>query len=238
VLPDESLPGQGPGRAVNGNFMLTGLRLWAGAGRTPVAFSKAAADFEQTRYGNWPAAAALDADPLTGWSIDPGEGLPHAAVFETVEPFGEPGGGTLTLELDQGERAHALGRFRLWATSVPGPQLPAGYADQPWRMTGQVPQTRDGGLLVVSMDLRRDGKSLEVPNLGSKLSVAGTMNGRPASFEPALGQQTYPAAWQSWRLACGPESAGKPFELIVRAHGLKPEELRWSAHFIPQGRRP
>jgi len=81
-----------------------------------VAFSKATADFEQTTYGGWPAAAAIDGDARSGWSIDPWESSPHVALFQVAKPFGEPGGTALNITMDQGERGHELGRFRLWVT--------------------------------------------------------------------------------------------------------------------------
>ena len=90
ALPDDTLPGHGPGRAVNGNFSLTGIRVKAAPRGKPdqviaVALRNPQADFAQESYGGWPVAAALDGDPKTGWSIDPEEGQPHEAVFE-MEP--------------------------------------------------------------------------------------------------------------------------------------------------------
>ncbi len=104
------------------------------------------------------------------------------------------------------------------------------------QVTGQVPQTRRGGLLVVSVELETDGKPREVQNLGSHLSCAATMADEPAAFRPALGEHTYPASWQSWRLAIEPEHSGQPFSLAVETRDLPQCELRWSAHFIPRGR--
>jgi hypothetical protein len=238
VLPDDSLPGRGPGRAVNGNFMVNGLRLSAGPDgqATPVTFARASADYEQASYGGWPASAALDADGKTGWSIDPCEGAPHVALFRAAQPFGGPEGTVLALELDQGERQHSLGRFRLWVTSAPEPQLPVGYGRRSWQVKGQVPRTRRRGLLVVSVELLKDGKPQEVPNLGSHLSIEGTPAGAATDFRPALGQQTYPSPWQSWRLDIEPRRAGQSFKLTVQTGGLPDCELRWTAHFIPRYR--
>jgi hypothetical protein len=201
----------------------------------PVAFARASADHEQHSYGVWPAAAALDQDAKTGWSIDPEEGLPHVALFEAAKPFGHAGGTTLKLELDQGDRGHALGRFRVWVTSVPQPQLPSGHRPSPWQISGRTPQTRQGGLLVISVELRQAARPVEVPNLGSHLSLQGKLAGEAADFTPALGQKTYPASWQSWRLDITPERANQPFELAVQASALPACDLHWTAHFIPRG---
>jgi mono/diheme cytochrome c family protein len=55
-LPHPSLPAQGPGRAHNGNFVLTGVRLQVGG--KPVAFRDAAADFVQGGFNASRRAAA------------------------------------------------------------------------------------------------------------------------------------------------------------------------------------
>jgi len=60
------------------------------------------------------------------------------------------------------------------------------------------------------------------------------MAGEAADFRPALGQQTYPSGWQSWRLHLQPDRSGQLFELIVQTGGLPSCELSWMAHFIPQ----
>jgi mono/diheme cytochrome c family protein len=55
-LPHPSLPAQGPGRAHNGNFVLTGVRMHIGG--KPVAFRDAAADFVQGGFNASRRAAA------------------------------------------------------------------------------------------------------------------------------------------------------------------------------------
>jgi len=214
----------------------TGIQMEAaspGEQAAPVAFTKASADYEQATYGGWPVSAVIDDDAKTGWSIDACAGVPHVALFRIGQPVGGPEGTVLTFELDQGERGHALGRFRLWVTSAPEPQLPAGYDQRPWHVTGKLPRTRQGGLMVIRVELAKAGKPLEIPGLGSHLSLEGTLAGAAAEFTPALGQRTYPSAWQSWRFDTKPERAGEPFELTVQVGGLPHCELRWAAHFIP-----
>ncbi|MBI1345619.1 DUF1553 domain-containing protein [bacterium] len=82
VLPDPSLPKTGPGRAGNGNFVLTGVELKIDT--DPAPLSKAVTDHEQPGY---PVTAAIDDDPKTGWAINVAPGssaqmnAPHEAVF-------------------------------------------------------------------------------------------------------------------------------------------------------------
>src|SRR5262245_22921673 len=111
VLVDDALPRRGPGRAENGNFVLSEISVTrAGA---PLPISGATADHEQD---GWPVAAAFDGKKETGWAI--AGATPEAtnvnrnAVFH-VEP--QPAGkATWTVRMDQqfGQK-HTLGRFRL-----------------------------------------------------------------------------------------------------------------------------
>src|SRR3989304_5024033 len=115
ALPDSSLPSNGPGRVFNGNFALNEFRVTAApkdhpTNAAPVALKNPVADFSQESHGGWPIDAALDGDPETGGSVEPQEGCPHVAMFETKEPLGLPGGTVLTFTLDQGTPAeHNLG---------------------------------------------------------------------------------------------------------------------------------
>ncbi|MBM3289882.1 MAG: DUF1549 domain-containing protein, partial [Candidatus Hydrogenedentes bacterium] len=72
VYTDASLPETGPGRANNGNIVLTGFEVERARAATPdqaepVAVSDAFADYAQTG-GNYSVRNAIDADPATGWA--------------------------------------------------------------------------------------------------------------------------------------------------------------------------
>jgi hypothetical protein len=125
VLPDDTLPQHGPGRADNGNFHLCELKLTAaprtpGATLRPVPLHNPTADFNQD---GWTIAMALDGDPKSAWGIHPAEGKRHVAVFELKQPLNSGDGETtLTFTLDQSHgRGHLIGRLRLSATSAPPP---------------------------------------------------------------------------------------------------------------------
>jgi hypothetical protein len=133
VLPDDSLPGHGPGRAENGNFHLSEFKLIAGPrakGGTVggVTLQNPSADFDQD---GWTIAMAVDGKPETAWGIHPAEGKRHIAVFELKEPvgFGDDGT-TLTFTLEQSHgRGHVIGRLRLSATSSPLPVRASMFPD-------------------------------------------------------------------------------------------------------------
>jgi len=121
VLTHKDLTFSGPGRAHNGNFVLSEIAVTAApAGRPhsteaiPIAHGKAT--FEQDGY---PIAGAYDDDPVTGWAILDGRNTNQnrSAEFTFGKPAGFPGGTIYTVTLDQryGEM-YNLGRFRLSLT--------------------------------------------------------------------------------------------------------------------------
>jgi hypothetical protein len=129
VLNDPSLPSQGPGRAINGNFVLNELRVAVqeeGSAGEPaeVALRRAQATFEQEGY---PVAAAVDGDPNTAWGVmrmRDRKGQAAAAVFELQEPVEFARGAVFTVTLHQlyrPEPGHNVGRFRLSATTAKRP---------------------------------------------------------------------------------------------------------------------
>ncbi len=241
VLPDPSLPAQGPGRAPNGNFALDEFRVKAWPRGNPaagvvVALERPLAGFSQESYGGWPVAAALDGNPKTGWSIDPQEGQPQVAIFHTRQGVAFAGGATLEFTLEQGSPPdHNLGRLRLSATtstlplSVPNPVAPRSLV-----IRGQVPPSRGGGLLVVSVEMRQGPEPVRLDGPGKSFSAEGKFAGEPIECQPVMGTATYPSCWQAWRIAVKPAPEPRSFELAVRCRLSPKVQLTWKAHFITQ----
>jgi hypothetical protein len=135
VLPDDSLPRKGPGRAGNGNFVLSEFVVHlrsANGDTTPVALQNPSATYEQSGaaganpYGKWSIAAALDADAKGrnwGWAIMEKVGEPHAAIFETASDLTLKEGDSITIGLWQNldNPQHTIGRFRIAASTSPRP---------------------------------------------------------------------------------------------------------------------
>jgi len=107
VLPDDSLPGKGPGRADNGNFVLTDFKL-AVDGRL-VVLQNPRADYSQS---DLPVAGVLDDKKDTGWGVGGQTGKPHAAVFELAKPFNAVALG-FVLAHESKWPNYNIGRFRL-----------------------------------------------------------------------------------------------------------------------------
>ncbi len=118
VLTDPSLPRTGPGRAPDGNFVLTEFQLSAAPKATPdqakpVPLRGATADFSQ---GDFDVAKAVDGklDDQRGWAVSPRTGVLHWATFQTAAPVGGPGGAVLTFRLlHRFQDPFNLGRFRI-----------------------------------------------------------------------------------------------------------------------------
>jgi len=147
MLADSSLPGRGPGRATNGNFVLNEFTVTAqpvgGRGKAnlavlafaqplmtplvftldtgrPVPLTNARADFSQD---NFAVKNAIDNNPKTGWAVEPQLGRNHVAVFEAKKPVGFPAGTRFTFTLLQQfeGKGHNIGRLRLSVATAKGP---------------------------------------------------------------------------------------------------------------------
>jgi hypothetical protein len=117
VLADDSLPSKGPGRAANGNFVLSEFAV--SVGEKELDWSAATATHSQNDY---PVENAIDDKPGTGWAILPQVGRDNEAIFEIAESSPVVAGAPLAvaLQFNYGG-AHTFGKFRLAATSSPRP---------------------------------------------------------------------------------------------------------------------
>jgi hypothetical protein len=113
-LPHPSLPAQGPGRAHNGNFVLTGVRLQVGG--KPVAFRDAVC---RLRAGRVQPRAVLQPDNTTsGLAVAGHIGKPNTLTLTLQQPLRlkTPADAEITLECRYTtHKQHVLGCFRLKA---------------------------------------------------------------------------------------------------------------------------
>ncbi|MBC7819487.1 MAG: DUF1549 domain-containing protein, partial [Planctomycetaceae bacterium] len=165
VLPDDSLPSKGPGRAGNGNFVLSEFTVKHVVGETideAVEFQNATATYEQTGapgsnpYGKWAVAAAIDGDAkgkTWGWAIMEKVGQPQIAVFETVNDIAGGENSALTISLLQNldNPQHTIGRFRLSVATSPRPVR-----------VDQAPPPNIATLLAIAADRRNDVQKNEL----------------------------------------------------------------------------
>ena len=113
VMPDPSLPKNGPGRVYYegpfGDFFLSEVSLAAQGG--PIKLVHASHSFASGPG----ASACLDGNQQTGWSIDGGQGKSHVAVFRFDKPITQVKQFDLTLLFEK-YYAAGLGRFRVSVT--------------------------------------------------------------------------------------------------------------------------
>jgi hypothetical protein len=115
VLPHESLPATGPGRAANGNLHLNEIvvQYFSPGTKSPttLTIATATADFNQA---GWTIEHAIDANPQTAWAIHPHVGQPHHGVFVLSQPLPVEPLGKILVSLKQTHGgSHVIGRFAL-----------------------------------------------------------------------------------------------------------------------------
>ncbi len=129
VLPDDSLPKKGPGRAAQGNFVLSELIAEGSAIATfaepqRIEFVSAKADFEQADRP-WQANGVFDGDSGTGWAIAPEAGKPHWLILQFKQPLDSQRSQFLRIRLShQYGKKHTLGRFKLTLQTGYQPDVP------------------------------------------------------------------------------------------------------------------
>jgi len=118
AIPDDKFGQGGPGRADNGNFVLSEFEMEvpatnSGGGAQPVKFSSAQADFSQEGFSE---KDAVDGKLSTGWAIQSpgGTAKHHYAIFGLAEPVELKTPATVTIRLVQNHGTHhTLGHFRI-----------------------------------------------------------------------------------------------------------------------------
>jgi hypothetical protein len=120
VLGHASFTNGAPGRAGNGNAVLTGVRFEAVSVRDPQQRAELGIDWIWTDFAqdneDWSLYRSFDERPNTGWAIAGHEdGGERVALFVTAEPFGYEGGTdvVVTLEYESAYAQHAFGHVRL-----------------------------------------------------------------------------------------------------------------------------
>ncbi len=150
AMPHFKLPQRGPGRAGNGNFVITQMIALKGKHRNTDVLKKlikqwpkslkqqtlplanASATFEQKAAAKshpdkkWSARSAIDQDKrgrTFGWAVLPQVGKPNSLVVQVPKGVTFKKGEYLTLVLQQyhGSGNHLLGRFRVSVTSDKNP---------------------------------------------------------------------------------------------------------------------
>jgi len=130
ALPDERLPGYGPGLNANGNFVVSEFDAsfvpTGGDAKKPLVinFTDAKTDFIQQGFDVKKSFDGKVDRAVQGWAAGGNERQPNWARFQLDKPLAiDEKGGTLTLTIhcQYGGGEYPLGKFRLWATNSPTP---------------------------------------------------------------------------------------------------------------------
>jgi hypothetical protein len=121
LMPDDSLPARGPGRADNGNFHLSELeiRFFRPDANEPerISIRNTSANFEQE---GWSIAHSIDGKLDTAWGIHPRVGQFHVASFVFQNPINARPQDRLCVVVKQSHgNSHLMGRWRLSVTDAP-----------------------------------------------------------------------------------------------------------------------
>ncbi|HUG20576.1 MAG TPA: DUF1553 domain-containing protein, partial [Planctomycetaceae bacterium] len=128
ILPHDSLPAKGPGRAGNGNLVVKTIE--ATLNGQPLAWQASAASHSQDQHkGEYVASG----DP-NGWAILPQTGKSNQLVLQSKEAVSRPKDATetilkVTIQQHHGG-AHTLGHFRFYATSSTEQASPTELANE------------------------------------------------------------------------------------------------------------
>ena len=152
TLPDTMLPKGGPGRAANGNFALSDVKVFVsnveGKETKPVEIVSAIADYEQKGL---PASATIDSDAKSSWAVDGQIGKPHSIIFRLKEPISAMDGRNLTVTLKfNNNNGHNIGRFRLSLTGISDAGL---FANSSPERVEQILAALDSGKTSTDKDL-------------------------------------------------------------------------------------
>jgi hypothetical protein len=120
AIADAKFPNGGPGRAGDGNFVLSEFEVFASPAAKPseakkVVLEKPLADFSQQNFEIAKAVNGNPNDGNKGWAISPAYGVTHWATFETKEPINIEGGTLLKVVLHHkfNQPNYVLGKFRI-----------------------------------------------------------------------------------------------------------------------------
>ncbi len=182
ALADASLPVGGPGRAYNGNFVLTEFEATiatAGdpAAAQPVKFVAALADYSQTQF---PVRNAIDGDAKTGWAVLAPQGgamgRDRIAVFVPDRVLGTDGPSILTIRLrhDSQYAEHSIGRIRLAALVRPERYEQVRPSDRGvWHICGPIPGGTKEDALAKDFGPEAAGVNLDARYGGGPVDTGG-----------------------------------------------------------------
>lgn len=173
AIPDNRLPRHGPGRVYYegpiGDFTLCEFAVISNGNRIPISHAS-----HSHASGKFTAEAAVDGNPQTGWSINGGQGRPHAAIFDLESRIIDPGELEITMLFERHFSA-GLGRFRVSVatearpekTHVIAPEIEELLLTPKLQRTTQERDTLLGHFLLQTSEVAKEREEIE--NLRKKI---------------------------------------------------------------------
>ena len=156
ALAHDSLPNKGPGRADNGNFVLSDIRVMVQGDAAASRKLVTARTTHQQNTDSLSVAASIDDDPVSGWAVDGQIGKDQAAVFQLEQPLilDAPTEIAITLKFNHPNPKHSLGRFRISVSSDATSPPMVGEVGPPQAVVEALARLRE--VLVESPDAKLD----------------------------------------------------------------------------------
>lgn len=145
------------------------------------------------------------------------------------EKFNTP---TQPISLEQ-ERLNPQGARSVPGDADPGKPGMAPPVKHALLLRGSLPASRNGGMLVIMLEMTVDNRALSINNVGRFLIAEAQIDNRSLPLIPVMGEWTYPAAWQAWRAALPAIPVTNEIEVIVTALLDARVNLSSRAYFIP-----
>ncbi len=188
VLTDDRSPKKGPGRAPDGNFVLTEFEVWAAPKskpdqKTKIKLIAAQSDYNQKGYDVATAIDGKSAPSGNGWAIGGKTGVNHYALFMLAEPVSLKEETIFTVHLQQNFNSgqHSIGRFRISLTNSADPILLNGLPEEIAKVLDVPSGDRNGDQQAALMKFYRG-----VDNELRRHEAAVAASRRPRPVDPVL----------------------------------------------------
>lgn len=167
---------------------------------------------------------------------------PFEVVLLEVVPAGEEPAGRreLSTELSAVQFAESSRRLECLVESRPSEEcrhlLPDAEEHGQWRtfsVTVSVPSTT-GADLVLAVEIEKDGRAMSVTNIGMHFLAEALVDGGSVVATPVLGEHTYPASWQAWRIARYDALAACEVRFLVAVRAGGNVSVSFQAYHVPQ----
>ncbi len=236
ALSDESLPNRGPGRADNGNFVLSNIEVFVDTPEkpdsVPIPLVKAIATHQQNE-ASLSVQSSIDSDPISGWAVDGQIGRDQAAAFFSDQVRSIEKGSKLrcVLSFQHSNPKHAIGKFRLSLTSNSDARVQVGLSGPSPELVKRLGQLRERVMQLPQ------GESGSVTALIQKIGES------PEDWKETI--LWFSQKQSDWRELMEKieknEKAGPPVKLTtiqIASEGLRPmkhhADDRGYPHFYPQ----